>query len=203
MTIKIIPYKCECGANIKYIEKHYKTKKHQMFIKKINNTVLPEISTEQKYIIDSIQNNNVIVDSVAGSGKTTTNLFIAKSYLNLNILLLTYNSKLKIETREKVKIHDITNIDIHSYHSFCVKYYDNECFVDMKIIKLLENNKPIQKKINFDLIILDEAQDITPLYYQLICKINYDNNQHAENENVKLSYLWEGIETVATIMQIK
>ena len=60
MTIKIIPYKCVCGANIKYIEKHYKTKKHQMFIKKINNTKLPEISTEQKYIIDSIQYNNVI-----------------------------------------------------------------------------------------------------------------------------------------------
>ena len=180
MTIKIIPYKCVCGANIKYIEKHYKTKKHQMFIKKINNTKLPEISTEQKYIIDSIQNNNVIVDSVAGSGKTTTNLFIAKSYLNLNILLLTYNSKLKIETREKIKIHEITNMEIHSYHSFCVKYYDDECFVDMKIIKLLENNKPMKKKINFNLIILDEAQDITPLYYQLICKINYDNNQQAK-----------------------
>jgi acetylornithine deacetylase/succinyl-diaminopimelate desuccinylase-like protein len=30
--------------------------------------------------------------------------------------------------------------------------------------------------------------------------VNYDNNQHAENENVKISYLWEGIETIAAIM---
>ena len=33
--------------------------------------------------------------------------------------------------------------------------------------------------------------------------VNYDNNQHAENENVKLEYLWEGIETMAAIMQLK
>lgn len=33
--------------------------------------------------------------------------------------------------------------------------------------------------------------------------VNYDNNQHAENENVKIRFLWEGIETIAAIMQIK
>lgn len=30
--------------------------------------------------------------------------------------------------------------------------------------------------------------------------VNYDNNQHAENENVQLKFLWEGIETIASIM---
>jgi hypothetical protein len=30
--------------------------------------------------------------------------------------------------------------------------------------------------------------------------VNYDNNQHAENENVQISFLWEGIETMAAIM---
>ena len=33
--------------------------------------------------------------------------------------------------------------------------------------------------------------------------VNYDNNQHAENENVVLQYLWEGIETMAAIMMMK
>jgi len=32
---------------------------------------------------------------------------------------------------------------------------------------------------------------------------NYDNNQHAENENIILSYLWEGIETMGVIMMMK
>ncbi|MEI6107775.1 MAG: peptidase M20, partial [Opitutae bacterium] len=29
---------------------------------------------------------------------------------------------------------------------------------------------------------------------------NYDNNQHAENENMRVDYLWEGMETFAALM---
>ena len=32
---------------------------------------------------------------------------------------------------------------------------------------------------------------------------NYDNNQHAENENIRLQNLWDGIETYAAIMMMK
>lgn len=33
--------------------------------------------------------------------------------------------------------------------------------------------------------------------------VNYDNNQHAENENVQMRFLWEGIDEIAAIMSIK
>lgn len=32
---------------------------------------------------------------------------------------------------------------------------------------------------------------------------NYDNNQHAENENIRLQNLWDGIETFAAVMTMK
>jgi acetylornithine deacetylase/succinyl-diaminopimelate desuccinylase-like protein len=32
---------------------------------------------------------------------------------------------------------------------------------------------------------------------------NYDNNQHAENENIRLQNLWDGIETWTAVMMIK
>lgn len=32
---------------------------------------------------------------------------------------------------------------------------------------------------------------------------NYDNNQHAENENLRLENLWDGIETIAAVMTMK
>jgi acetylornithine deacetylase/succinyl-diaminopimelate desuccinylase-like protein len=32
---------------------------------------------------------------------------------------------------------------------------------------------------------------------------NYDNNQHAEDENLRLQNLWDGIETMAAIMTMK
>jgi len=33
--------------------------------------------------------------------------------------------------------------------------------------------------------------------------VNYDNNQHAENENLRLQNLWDGIETLAAVMMLK
>ncbi|HET7376807.1 MAG TPA: M20/M25/M40 family metallo-hydrolase, partial [Anaerolineae bacterium] len=33
--------------------------------------------------------------------------------------------------------------------------------------------------------------------------VNYDNNQHAENENLRLQTLWDGIETLAAVMLLK
>jgi hypothetical protein len=144
---------------------------------------LPEISIEQNNIIQQLLlNNNVVVDSVAGSGKTTCNLHIANHFNNMNILLLTYNSKLKLETREKAKKLGICNIEVHSYHSFCVKYYDNQCFTDTIINKIIKNRKKPLKHFSFDLIVPDEAQDITSLYYELICKIYKDN----KNINAKI-----------------
>lgn len=144
---------------------------------------LPEISIEQNNIIQELLlNNNVVVDSVAGSGKTTCNLHIAKHFHNINILLLTYNSKLKLETREKAKKLGLHNLEVHSYHSFCVKYYDNQSFNDTIINKIIKTKKKPLKKFNFDLIVPDEAQDITSLYYELICKIYKDSN----NTNTKM-----------------
>ena len=81
--------------------------------------MLPTISNEQNEIIQGLKNNNnVVVNSVAGSGKTTSNLHIALYFTQCNILLLTYNAKLKKETRERVKQLGLTNLETHSYHSF-------------------------------------------------------------------------------------
>ena len=41
--------------------------------------------------------------------------------------------------------------------------------------------------------ILDVPTIIVPI-------ANYDNNQHAENENLRLQNLWDGIEIMAAIM---
>ncbi len=137
---------------------------------------LPTISCEQQSIIDNISTNkNVIVESVAGSGKTTSNIYIAKSFPTSSILLLTYNAKLKIETRQKIANLGIKNLETHSYHSFCVKYYNHKCFTDYQIIKIVKNNSFPLTKFSYDIIILDEAQDISPLYHQLICKIYSEN----------------------------
>jgi hypothetical protein len=139
---------------------------------------LPNYTNEQLDIIKSLKKHNVIVDSVAGSGKTTTNLHIAKYYEKKNILLLTYNAKLKKETRDKVLENNIDNLEVHSYHSFCYKYYDTRATTDKGIRDYVINKSNDEKlKTKYNIIILDETQDMTKLYYQLVLKIYKDNNK--------------------------
>ena len=142
---------------------------------------LPNISDEQQSVIQGlIDGNNIIVDSVAGSGKTTCNLHIAKHFPQLNILLLTYNAKLKLETREKVSKLKINNLETQSYHSFCVKHYNKKCYTDTTINIILKTNQPLLDSIDYDIIIIDEAQDMSNIYYQLVCKIYNDNKKEAK-----------------------
>jgi hypothetical protein len=32
---------------------------------------------------------------------------------------------------------------------------------------------------------------------------NHDNNQHSSNENIRLQNLWDGVETMAALLQMK
>lgn len=129
-------------------------------------------SYEQNEIIKTIENSNIMVDSVAGSGKTTTNIFIAREYPEKKILLLTFNRKLSDETKDRLKIENITNMDVFTYHGFCCKYY-TETHDDRGICHSLE--KICKNKLEYNIVIIDEAQDISELYYKLIQKILSDN----------------------------
>jgi DNA polymerase III epsilon subunit-like protein len=137
--------------------------------------VLPTASQKQSDVVSAIKTHNVQINSVAGSGKTTTILHIASQYKNMKILVLTYNKKLKIDSRAKVTALKLTNIEVHSYHSFCVKYYSNNCHTDFGLMAILHNNTKPTKKFKYDLIIIDESQDINDIYYSIVCKIIHDN----------------------------
>jgi hypothetical protein len=154
-----------------------------------------KLNNEQNNIIKSIKKGyNIIVDAVAGCGKTTTSLAIAKEFNDKKILLLTYNAGLKTETRQRVEKYNINNLEIHSYHSFCVKYYKYPCYDDLRMRILLDNLKNENKNIfNFDLIILDEQQDMKPLFFELIQYIIKPNIQIClfgdKNQNI---YSYQG-----------
>ena len=135
---------------------------------------LPPPSAEQQELIVALQNgHSIVVDSVAGGGKSTAILNIAKA-LTDNILVLTFNARLKTETREKVVALGLRNIEIHSYHSFAVKYYNKKCFNDSGLIEMLRSSA--SNTFEYDIIIMDEAQDMTMLYYRLVQRIIRDNH---------------------------
>ena len=133
-------------------------------------------SEEQKVIIDAINlNTNISVDAVAGSGKTTTLIFIAKAFPQKKILQITYNKQLKFEVRNRAEKEGVdSNLKIHTYHSLAVRYYYEKANVDQGIIKILKEQMKIRKRDKFDIIVIDESQDMTPLFYELIQKFLSD-----------------------------
>lgn len=138
---------------------------------------LPPVSKEQSLVLQNIKDGrNIIVDAVAGSGKTTTILHICKDNPNKKVLVITYNARLKLETRQKKEKLKLFNVEIHSYHGFGCKYYAELCHTDEHILEILKKNKKPKITINYDIIILDEQQDMIKIYYQLIKKILNDCN---------------------------
>jgi hypothetical protein len=138
------------------------------------------LSNEQIDIINTIkQNKNVICDAVAGSGKTTTVLELAKALPDKLILQITYNSILRHEVKDKAK--DIKNIKIHSYHSLYVNYYNTNAYSDIIINNVIENNtSPIKELPKFDIIVIDEVQDMTILFYSAILKFTNDLQKNVQ-----------------------
>ena len=137
-----------------------------------------EPSEEQKYIIENVKKGyNIKVEAVAGSGKSTTILSIAKEMEDKEILQLTYNSSLRKEIVEKVQKLDLKNIQIHTFHSLAVRYYSNDAHTDTALRRVLLYNKTPNIEIKkIDILVIDENQDLTELYYQFVIKFLLDMN---------------------------
>ncbi|MBN4084214.1 exonuclease domain-containing protein [Mycoplasma sp. CSL10166] len=134
-----------------------------------------ELSLEQRKIINSFYGDNLIVNAAAGSGKTRVIVEIIyesnKYNLNSKILVLSYNTKLVNDTKIRILKKDITikNCDIHTFHSFATKKSKKIVMDDLGLKEF--NESKILTVDEYDTIIIDEAQDITPLYWVLILKI--------------------------------
>lgn len=135
-------------------------------------TELLSPSEEQQKIISTLEEGyNIITDSVAGSGKTTTILFLAKAFPQKRIIVVTYNSRLKAETRERVKLSKLTNLEVHSYHSLGLQYYTSPCNTDTHLMNIIRQKKKVIGNIKSDIFILDESQDMRLNYYHFLKKI--------------------------------
>lgn len=139
---------------------------------------LPPPSEEQKAIIDCIiDGNHVITEAVAGAGKTTCVLGLAAACApGKRILQITYNSQLKAEVRERAKKAGFGKVvEVHSFHSLCVRYYDKDAHTDEKIRAIVDlGASPCVPLPHFDIVVIDETQDVTMLYFRVVAKVLED-----------------------------
>jgi len=130
------------------------------------------LSNEQQAVYEEIvKGNHVVVNACAGSGKSTTILGIVQRQPHRRVLQITYNSMLRKEIQEKVKRLGIQNLEVHTFHSLCVKYYHRDGFTDRVMKQVVQADLiPLADIPPIDMLVLDEAQDMNLLYYQLIVK---------------------------------
>lgn len=160
----------------------------------------------------------------ANTGKLAANIIPVKAAATLDLRLVLGND---LERQvQKVRNH----ITAKGYHIIDHEPTDEERMQYAKLVKITTGSgynaqrtpmnlpaaqgviKAIQSTVDYPVVVVPSAGGSLPLFLfekQLGAKVitvplvNYDNNQHAENENVKLQFLWEGIETMAAIMMMR
>ena len=120
---------------------------------------------------------NVACEAVAGSGKTTTVLHCAREVPHLRFLVLTYNARLKLQTRQRAKELGLSNLEVHSFHAMAARYYAPDCRNDETLRRLVDADAPPHSRAVFDCLVIDEAQDLTPLLHRFVLKILRDRSR--------------------------
>lgn len=136
---------------------------------------LPQPSQEQQAVIDAVaRGDNVIVEAVAGAGKTTTVLCLARACPDKHVLEVTYNAALKVEVRDKAHMFSLDHLAVHTYHSMAVNFYDRGAHDDKRLRAVVESDMAPTTLPLVDVMVIDEMQDMRPLYFMFIHKMLRD-----------------------------
>lgn len=136
-----------------------------------------ELSREQREVVkDLLAQKNVLVIAKAGAGKSSVALAAAQQYFEKfqeRTLLITYNARLKDETRARIKRLNLEHaVEAHSYHAVASKFFvprkDGNGVADNALIhEALQTPQPLLP-LRFGLVVIDEAQDMNQLYADFV-----------------------------------
>ena len=161
--------------------------------------VLPPPSPEQQHIIQAVQTGYcVTVKACAGSGKTTCMLQVAQQVLlaqpHRNVVIITYNRSLADDCKVRIaKLHHLQQrIHCYTIHGLVSRYAGQICNDDNKLLQTLQvwdrnhgitfnNHGRSSVPPPLDLVMLDEAQDLRPLFHKLLSHI-FNTSVHETNK---------------------
>ena len=136
-------------------------------------SVLNPPSDEQAACIAALGGGNVIVKAQAGAGKTTVFMHCAAEWLrhrpDAHVLIVCYNVNLRTATQQRLSAIGLDE-QVHAYtvHSLAGKLYGS-CIGDtMTLQRYVRSGLPQTLPEPFSLVLVDEAQDLTPLMIEVI-----------------------------------
>lgn len=155
---------------------------------------LHQLSDEQVDVVNAVVFGrcNVIVNAVAGSGKTRTALVTAMEWISSRIsagegrfayinrrvtpmvLLVAYNRLLMedmVKQRDECVPEQLRDyIEIRTIHGLGHQYFGGEGLTtDRDLYRWMENNaRPMRPFSAYQLVMIDEAQDLTPILFNFL-----------------------------------
>lgn len=135
---------------------------------------LIQLSDEQRLFLDkALTGENILVDACIGSGKTTAIQYLCCEYPETTqILYLTYNKLLKLDAKEKIKNKNVT---VTNYHGFAYKMLTQVGVLPNISDSIQQVNKLKPKIKAYDVLIIDEYQDIEQEFTNLLEYIKETN----------------------------
>jgi hypothetical protein len=144
---------------------------------------LPQTSKEQYNILETFKTENVIISSVAGSGKTTLALQCVTYFNTSRFLIVTYNRALCEECNTKIqKLGLQDRAQCFTYHALLSRVCNNlPCCDDFMFHDLMQSHfgNIDSKNVNtidvnipeFDALIVDEMQDQRRHHFEFLFRL--------------------------------
>lgn len=152
--------------------------------------LVPEPTLDQEAIRDAVEaGKSLRVVAHAGTGKTTTLLWSLARRPTERVLLLEYNRDLRLDAKRLAREAGLAHVTVHNYDSFLLEYYDRTApsrDFQMALQRVLRENIEPLNPFDFTVIIVDEAQDMTEPYAQLLQKILTDNGGDGDSSSIRI-----------------
>lgn len=120
-----------------------------------------DFTQEQKAVLSAVAaGDNVQLLAVAGAGKTRTLLEACRLCKGKTVLILTYNRALADDCKRKLRHSGgLAHVNVHTFHSLAHQHL-GPASNDDDLHYTLANPDPSRQQVCWDMVIVDEAQDM-------------------------------------------
>lgn len=132
------------------------------------------LSNTQRQVVSYFkQGYNLQIEAVAGAGKSTTLLEVAKSAkedFGARVLVLTYNRSLCDDLKNKILKYGLEDYCFpFTYHKYAKEIYKTRVSNDQELYNCLQQRPKFNNHVK--IVLVDEVQDMKPEYYKLLTLI--------------------------------